>query len=141
MEKDRPDLPRGDLTPYRPEANLDALFPRDHPLLDLACYVDVSYGGLLVLGEPHSITCSVIRLGGTSIFAKTRIQRTTVLSSTESDTMAGCDAKKDIAYFHKLFIDLHFPLTGPTPVDEKNQGTTLITNDRRSSGCTHHMDL
>jgi hypothetical protein len=80
--KDRPNLPRGPLTPYRPEANIDALFPQDFPILEPVCFVDASDGGLLTLGEPRSITGIVIMLGGTAIFAKTRIQRTTALSST-----------------------------------------------------------
>jgi hypothetical protein len=90
MGKERPDLPRVDLTPYRPEANIDGLFPRDFPMLEPVCYVDASYGGLLTLGEPRSITGIVITLGGMAIFAKTRIQRTTALSSIESETMTGC---------------------------------------------------
>jgi hypothetical protein len=70
--KERPDLPRGDITPYRPEANIDALYPRDFPLLEPVCFVDASYGGLLIIGEPRSISGIVIMLGGTAIFAKTR---------------------------------------------------------------------
>jgi hypothetical protein len=71
--KDRPDLPRGPLTPYRPKANIDALFPQYFTILEPVCFVDASYGGLLTLGEPQSITGIVIMLGGTAIFAKTRI--------------------------------------------------------------------
>jgi hypothetical protein len=139
--KDRPDLPRGPLTPYRPKANIDALFPQDFPILEPVCFVDASYGGLLALGEPRSITGIVIMLGGTAIFAKTRIQRTTTLSSTESETMAGCEAGKHIKYFRKLFVDLRFPLTGPTPTGEDNQGTIMIAHHRRPSGRTRHIDL
>jgi hypothetical protein len=94
--KDRLDLPRGPLTPYRPEANIDALFPQDFPILEPVCFVDASYGGLQTLGEPRSITGIVIMLEGTAIFANTRIQRTTALSSTESETMVGCEAGKHI---------------------------------------------
>jgi hypothetical protein len=79
--KERPDLPCGDLTPYRPEANIDALFHQDFPILEPVCYVDASYGGLLTIGEHRSITGIVITL---AIFAKTRTQRTTALSSTEA---------------------------------------------------------
>jgi hypothetical protein len=62
-------------------------------------------------GWGRSITGIVIMLGGTAVFAKSRIQRTTALSSTESETMAGSEAGKHIKYFRKLFLDLRFPLT------------------------------
>jgi hypothetical protein len=88
--------------------------------VELVCYVDASYGVLLFLGDPHLITGIIIMLGGIAIFANSRIQRTTALSSTKSEMMAGCDADKDIKYFSKLFIDLRFPLSSPTPVGEDN---------------------
>jgi hypothetical protein len=139
--KDRPDLPRAPLTPYRPEANIDALLPQDFPILESIFFVDASYGGLLTLGEPCFITGINIMLGGTAIFAKTRIQRTTALSSIESDTMTGCEAGKHIKYFCKLFVDLRFPLTGTTPMGEDNKGTIMIAHHHRPSGRTRHTDL
>jgi hypothetical protein len=81
--KERNDLPRGDLTPLRPERAISPLFPDTHPLIEPMCYVDASCGGLLVLGDPRSVTGVIIMLGGTAIFARTRIQRTTSLSATE----------------------------------------------------------
>jgi hypothetical protein len=78
------------------------------------CNVDASYGGLLPIGEHRSITGIIICLGGTAIFAKTRIQRTSALSSMEAEIIAGCDAGKDIKYFRKLFVNLGFPITKPT---------------------------
>jgi hypothetical protein len=95
--------------------HVDALFPRYHPLLEPVCYVDALYDGMFIIGYHRSITDVVIMLGGTVIFSKTGIQRTTALSSTESKIMTGCDAGKDIKYFWKLFLDLRFPLTGLTP--------------------------
>jgi hypothetical protein len=55
--------------------------------------------------------------------------------------MASCEAGKHIKYFRKLFVDLRFPLTGPTPMGEDNQGTIMIAHHRRPSGHTRHMDL
>jgi hypothetical protein len=72
---------------------------------------------------------------------KTRIQRTTSLSSTEAEIIGGCDAGKDIKYFRKLFDDLGFPITKPTLVAEDNAGTILIANHRRPSGRTRLLDL
>jgi hypothetical protein len=83
----------------------------------------------------------IIMIGGTAIFSKTRIQRTTALSSTELETMAGCDSGNDIKYFRKLFIDLRFPLTGLTPMGHDNEGMILIVDHHQSSCRTHHMDL
>jgi hypothetical protein len=98
-----PDLPRGALALYYPEANINVLLPRDFPLLERVCYVDASYGGLLTIDEPQSITGIIITLGGTAFFSKTRIQRTAALLSTQSETMAGCKAGTHIKYFLKLF--------------------------------------
>jgi hypothetical protein len=80
-------------------------------------------------------------LGGTTILAKTRIQSTTALSSTESEPMARCDAGKIIKYMRNLFTDLRLVLTGPTLVGEDNQGTILLANHRRPSVRTRHMDI
>jgi hypothetical protein len=130
-----------DLTPSHPESDIGPLFPANLPLLEPVCFVDASYGGLLVIGEHRSITGIVIMLGGTAILAKSRIQSTTALSSTEAETMAGCDAGKIIKYMRKLFTDLRLVLTGPTLVGEDNQGTIFLANHRRPSGRTRHMDI
>jgi hypothetical protein len=59
---------------------MDSVIHGDHPLLEPVCYVDASYGGLLILGDPRSITGVVIVLGGTAIFVKTHMWRTMVIS-------------------------------------------------------------
>jgi hypothetical protein len=138
--KYRPDLPHAPLPLYRPEPDIDALFPQYFPFLEPMCFIDASYGGLLTLGGGRSITGIVIILA-TAIFVKTRIQHTTALPSTESETMAGCEAGKHIKYFRKLFVDLHLPLTVPNPMGEDNQGMIMIAHHRRPSGRTRHMDL
>jgi hypothetical protein len=139
--KERPDLPHGDLVPIRPESAPNLLFPLDHPLLEPICFIDAFYGGLLILGDPRSITGIMIMLGGTVIFAKTHIQRTTALSSTDAEIIAGCDAGKVIKYFRQVFADLRFPLTGPTLAGEDNEGTIAVASRRSSSGRTRHMDI
>jgi hypothetical protein len=138
--KDKTDLPWCELTPYRPKSNINALSLWDFPLLDPICFVDASYGELLTIGKHRSITGIVIMLRGTAIFAKTRIH-TTALSSTGSETMAGCEAGKHVKYFQKLFTDLRFDLNGPAPTGEDNQGSTTIAHHLRPSGRTLHMDL
>jgi hypothetical protein len=80
-------------------------------------------------------------LGGTAIFACTRIRRTTSLSATESVIIAGCDAGKVIKYFRQLFIDLRLPLSSTTPTGEDNEGTIKVASHHRSSGRTRHMDI
>jgi hypothetical protein len=35
--KERPDLPRGDLTLFCPESNIDSLFPQDFPMTRMLC--------------------------------------------------------------------------------------------------------
>jgi hypothetical protein len=39
------------------------------------------------------------------------------------------------------FVDLRFPLNGPTTMGEDNEGTIMIAHHRRPSGRTRHMDL
>jgi hypothetical protein len=112
--RERSDLPHGDLTPFHPESDIAPLFQAYLPLLEPVCFVDASYGGLLVIGEHRSITGIVIMLGGTAILVKTRIQSTTALSSTKAETMAGCDAGKIIKYMRKLFTDLRLVLKAHT---------------------------
>jgi hypothetical protein len=139
--KERSDLPRDSLTPLHPERSIDSLFPATHPLLEPIFCVDASYGGLLVLGDPRSFTGVVIMLGGTAIFARTRIQRTTSLSATEYEIITGCDAGKVIKYFRQLFRDLHLPLAIQTSTGEDKEVTTRVATQHRSSGRTRHMDI
>jgi hypothetical protein len=79
-------------------------------------------------------------LGGTAIFARTRIQCTASLSATESEIIVGCDARKVITYFRQLFADPP-PLTTVTPTGEDNEGTTRVAAHHRFSGRTRHMDI
>jgi hypothetical protein len=97
--KEQNNLPRRALTPLRPEREISPLFPDTPPLLEPVCYVDASYGGLLVLGDPRSVTGVIIVLGETAILARTRIHRTASLSAIESEIIAGCNAGKVIKYF------------------------------------------
>jgi hypothetical protein len=110
----------------RPEAGPDALFPRGHSFLEPPCFVNASYTGILPLGDPRSITGIIIMLGGTAIFAKTRIQRTTSRSSTEAEIIAGCDAGKVIKYFRQVFFDLRLLLTGPLPLVKITRALSLL---------------
>jgi hypothetical protein len=139
--RERPDLPRGSIIPIRPERGIATQFPDDFPSLELIAFVDASYAGLLCIGEHRSISGIIICLGGTKIFAKTGIQKTTALSSTEAEVIAGCAAGKIVKYFRKMFTDQRFPLIRPTPVGEDNAGTILISNHNRPSGRTRHLDL
>lgn len=139
--RERPELPRGNIIPLRPEVGIAEKFPTDFPVLEPVCYVDASYAGLLPIGEHRSISGIVVCLGGTAIYAKTGIQKTTALSSTEAEVIAGCAAGKIVKYFRKIFADLRFPLTPPTPVGEDNAGTIQIANHNRPSGRTRHLDL
>jgi hypothetical protein len=132
--KERSDLSRGTIMLMRPESGTYAL-------LDPICYAEASYAGLLVLGDPCSITGIVIMLGGRAIFAKTRIQRTTALSSTEAKIISGCDAGKVIKYFSQVFTDFCFPLSGPTLTGEENEAIIAVASHRSSSGCTRHLDI
>jgi hypothetical protein len=139
--RERPDLPRGSIIPIRPERGIAAHFQDGFPSLEPIVFVDASYAGLLCIGEHQSISGIIICLGGTAIFAKTGIQKTTALSLTEAEVIAGCAAGKIVKYFRKVFTDLRFPLTRPTPVGEDNASTILISNHNRPSGRTRHLDI
>jgi hypothetical protein len=76
----------------RPERAMAELFPTDLPLMEPVCYIDASYAGLLPIEEHRSISGIFICLGGTCMYDKTHIQRTTVLPFTEAAVVAGCDA-------------------------------------------------
>jgi hypothetical protein len=97
--RERQDLPRGDIIPMRPERGIAEKFPTDFPPLEPVCFVNASYAGLLTIAEHRSITGIVIYFGGTAIFAKNAIQKTTALYSTEAEVIAGCAAGRIIKYF------------------------------------------
>jgi hypothetical protein len=135
-----PTFPAETFSPYNPNVTLLLTF-RWIPRLEPVAFADSSYAGLLCIGEHHSISGIIIYVGVTVIFAKTGIQKTTTLSSTEAEVIAGCAAGKIVKYFRKIFTDLPFPLTRPTPVGEDNVGTILISNHNRPSGRTRHPDI
>jgi hypothetical protein len=139
--RERSNLPHGVFAPLHSERSIESRFPIDLPHSEPVCFVDASYGGGLPIKENRSITGIAICLGGTAIFEKMRIQRTTALSWTEAVVIAGCDARKDNKYWRKIFNDLHFDINQPTYGDENNVGNIIIVNRNRPGGCNRYLDL
>ena len=87
-----------------------------------------------------SVTGIVIKIGGASVYYKTRFQTTVALSSTEAEFTAACDAAKVILYIRSILDDIGIAQDEATTLYEDNQGALIMANSRQPTRRTRHMD-
>ena len=92
------------------------------------------------ISHRKSVTGISIKLGGGSIYYKTRFQPTVSLSSTEAEFIAACDAAKVILYVRSILDDLGIEQNKATTLYEDNQGALLMANSGQPTKRTRHMD-
>ena len=77
--------------------------------------------------KSHSGTCFAYGDEPTGKFyAASQKQKTTTLSSTESETYAATEAAKDIIFFRNVLAELGFPQFHPTPLYIDNKSTITL---------------
>ena len=93
----------------------------------LAAQVDSDYCGHAA--DTKSTTGYVIFMHGNAIYAESRKQRSTTLSTTEAELVAASDCVRMLRYVRRVLIeDFEYDLP-PTPLGEDNQGCIHLAHD------------
>ena len=88
----------------------------------------------------NSVAGISIIIAEASVYYKTRFQSTVVLSSTETEFAAACEAAKVVLYIRSILDDIGIEQDISTTLYEDNQGALLMANSGQSTKRTRHMD-
>jgi transposase InsO family protein len=95
-------------------------------------------------GEPdtrRSTTGYVFTLAGGPIAWKSKLQKSSALSSVEAEYIAACSASREAKWIRQLLNEIGFPAESPTTICEDNQGCISISNNNRTDSRTKHIDV
>ena len=92
-------------------------------------------------GHRRPVTGIVIKIGGGTVYYKTRYQDCQAHSSTEAEFTAAADAGKQILYVRSLLYQIGMPQNDATILYEDNQGALLMENSQQPTRRTRHMDI
>lgn len=108
---------------------------------NLVGYVDSDWAG--DVDDRISYTGYVFKLPGMAITWEARKQKTIVLSSTEAEYMALCEAAKEVVYLRNFLAKLQFSdeVAGPTAVYCDNQGAQKLMKNPVFHQRTKHIDI
>ena len=93
----------------------------------LRAQVDSDYCGHI--SNTKSTTGYVIFFYGTCIYAESRKQRSTTLSTTEAELVAASDCARMLRYIRRLITEDFRIVLPPTPLGEDNQGCIHLAHD------------
>ncbi|UYV71448.1 hypothetical protein LAZ67_8003257 [Cordylochernes scorpioides] len=104
-------------------------------------YADADWGGNLVDRKSH--TGIVYFLARGPIAWESKKQQTVILSSTESEYIALCEAGKEAVYLRALLDEMGFGelLNGPTVLKTDNQGAQQLARNPVYHARTKHIDI
>jgi hypothetical protein len=95
--------------------HLELVLAHDANNLGLHAYADASYITHSD-GKSHTGTCVGLGHSGGMFFSRSTKQKTTALSSTESEVSTATEVTKDIIHFPDLLDELGFTQHHPTPI-------------------------
>ena len=101
--------------------------------------VDSDWGG--DSNHRRSVTGIIIKYAGGTIYFKTKFQETIVLSSTEAEFIAACDAGKAILYVRSILNEIGVDQNEATTLFIDNNGALLMGNAQQPTRRTRHMDI
>jgi hypothetical protein len=105
----------------------------------LLAYSDADWAG-----DPdrrRSTTGYLFTFANGPIAWKSKLQKSSALSSVEAEYIAACSAGREAKWIRQLLSELSFPVVGPTTIFEDNQGCIAISNNNRTDSRTKHIDI
>eukprot|EP00957_Ditylum_brightwellii_P050752 3848100-Ditylum_brightwellii.AAC.1 len=105
----------------------------------LAIYVDAAHAN--DLKTRRSFGAYVITLGGTAVAYKSKLQPTVFTSSTEAEFIAAVPAARVVKHLRYVLEDLRIKQEGPTPIYEDNAAAIMMTNAKRPTEHSRHIDI
>ena len=104
----------------------------------------IGYSGADWGGDPdtrRSTTGYVSTFAGGPIAWKSKLQKSSSLSSVEAEYIAACSASREAKWIRLLLAEMEFPITGPITIFEDNQGCISVSNNNRTDSRTKHIDV
>jgi transposase InsO family protein len=95
-------------------------------------------------GDPdtrRSTTGYVFTFAGGPIAWKSKLQKSSALSSVEAEYIAACSTSREAKWIRQLLAEIEFPITGPVMIFEDNQGCISISSNNRTDSRTKHIDV
>ena len=113
---------------------------RFHPgEIKLSCYVDASYNAYKD-GKGHYGYSFALGHRDGAFFAKSKKFSLTVLSSTEAEYVALCEATRESVWLRRLLCDIGFVQDGPSRVWQDNMSTIAMVNGHRQFQASKHIN-
>ena len=89
--------------------------------------------------ERHSIAGTTVLLCGAVISAKSKMHKTTVLSITEGEFVAGCDGIQDALFAAQIIEEMGLSVAYPIVWRTDNKGAVDLLNSWSATNRTRHI--
>ena len=80
-------------------------------------------------------------MGTGAITWSSKLQTIVALSTTEAEYVAACAAGSEILWLRNLFLELGFPIEGPSRLLVDNQSALAVAKNPEHHGRMKHLDL
>lgn len=101
-------------------------------------YSDADYAACL---DTRSTTGFIFMFGSCAISWKSQIQKSTSLSTAESEYMAACAATKDAVWLRRILAEFGLEQVAPTALMIDNQSAIKLSNNPEFHQRTKHIDI
>ena len=109
--------------------------PEDHQLVG---YCDSDHAGCRE--TRRSTTGYCIKLAGTGISCKSKIQAVVAISSNEAEYQAACAATQEVIALRQTCNSIGLPQLGPTPIHVDNSGAISLSRSHIISKYSKHIE-
>jgi hypothetical protein len=106
--------------------------------VDLEVFSDATWGAVF---ESKSIGGWLVKAGGSVVSYNSKMQKSTALSTTESELIALSEAAKEIVYMRKLSKDLGIAQVSPTMLRVDNNAAITLAKTEGHHERTKHINI
>jgi hypothetical protein len=112
---------------------LGLLFKGENLMMD--AFVDASYA------SPRSVTGYVIRIGGTAVIWRSKLQSVSSQSTMEAEYVALSEVLKKIMFIRQLMDEIGFGFNVPTTIHEDNEACIQLSNNPVFRDKAKHIEV
>lgn len=120
------------------KSNIKINFPSSHLPIVLEGFADADYAES---NDRRSTTSYIFTINQGAVSWKSRLQRSTALSSTKSEYMSYSDATTEAIYIRQLLSNMGHPQTSPTIIFVDNQSAIALAQNPIHHQRSKHIDV